>query len=416
MRRRRHHRRWQRVGTSGLGLLIVVLALELVYRLVALPPDYREQRHAAVVEPLVMALPEVAEPAVVAIEPAPGGPMLEPGLRLNRRLALPADRALVRLAGDPLMAGPSPSGAVPADTSANRALDTASVPPVASVAQAAVEAAAALVSLPLPPLLPPAAGRRQGNPLVAIVIDDMGYSPAALTRLARLPGPLTLAFLPYADATGPMLESARRGDFELMLHMPMQPLGDDNPGPQALIVGLEPDELRRRVRWAIERVPGVVGVNNHMGSRFTADAEGLAVVMEEFRRHGLFYLDSRTSGQSVAERTARAAGLPTSRRNVFIDHDPEPRAIARQLALIERVAQLQGTVVAIGHPYPSTLAALEAWLPSLESRGFRLARVSEVIAERLCAEGRQSEQCGPALYLVGSDAAILPQGSGEVAP
>jgi uncharacterized protein len=389
--------------------LIVVLALELVYRLVALPPDYGAARQAAVVEPelVVMALPEVAEPAVVAlepvvdaIEPAAGGAMREPGLRLNRRLDPSPAREVLRLA----------AGSAPTDLP----FEEGAAPPASS--RPAAEAAAALVSLPLPPVHPPAAGRRQGNPLVAIVIDDMGYSPAALTRLARLPGPLTLAFLPYADATRPMLEAARRGDFELMLHMPMQPLGDDNPGPQALMVGLEPDELRRRVRWAIGQVPGVVGVNNHMGSRFTADAEGLAVVMEEFRRHGLFYLDSRTNGQSIAERTARAAGLPTSRRNVFIDHDPEARAIARQLALIERVAQLHGTAVAIGHPYPTTLAALEAWLPSLESRGFRLARVSEVIAERLCAEGRQSEQCGPALYLAGSDAAILPQGAGEVAP
>lgn len=244
----------------------------------------------------------------------------------------------------------------------------------------------------------------------------MGYSPAALRRLARLPGPLTLAFLPDADATRPLLKTARRGDFELVLHLPMEPVTDDDPGPLALRVDHDADELRRRVRWAIDAVPEAVGVNNHMGSRFTGYSAGLEVVMDELRRHGLYFLDSRTNPLSRAEHQARTAGLPTSRRDVFLDHDPDPRAISRQLTLVERVAELHGTAIAIGHPYPSTLAALEAWLPTVERRGFRLARVSEVIAERICREAGRPGRCGAELYLTENAVPIAPQAGDEATP
>jgi uncharacterized protein len=437
LRRRRHRRSWQRARKVGLGLLIVVLALELVYRLVALPPDYGEQRAASLSTETVAeagrpaeAESRITEPESMASNPAaiepPAGTaagVAAPGLRINRRLDLAPRRSVARLAGEP------PAAAVPfmaADaggpltavrTPADPALAAAAAAPTPPVERDPVEAGgASLVDLPVAPLRPPVPSDPETAPLVAIVIDDMGYSPSSLFRLARLPGPLTLAFLPYADGTAAMLQTAAGHDFELMLHLPMEPLGDANPGPEALLVGLDPTELRRRVRWAIGQVPGAVGVNNHMGSRFTVDAPGLEIVMEELRRHGLFYLDSRTNSASLAEGKARAAGLPVSRRNVFLDHDPEPRAITRQLALLERIAQRHGNAIAIGHPYPTTLAALEAWLPSLEGRGFRLVRVSEVIAERLCDEGIGLEACAPALHLVGSDAAILPQDAGEAAP
>ena len=456
LRRRRHRRSWQRVGKVGLGLLIVVLSFELVYRLVALPSDYREQRAASLATETVAELRRPAEPEpqitgadLPATEPVAGASAdaVEPGLRINRRIDLVPGRTVARLAGEPPIAAATAAAPFLAEGASTpvRALRTHAEPAVAAAAAAPPPPAvtepgpagvadpveggpveggpvegssASLVNLPIAPLRPLAPGDPETAPLVAIVIDDMGYSPSSLFRLARLPGPLTLAFLPYADGTAGMLQTAALQDFELMLHLPMEPLGDANPGPEALMVGLDPAELRQRVRWAIGRVPGAVGVNNHMGSRFTVDAPGLAIVMEELRRHGLFYLDSRTNSTSLAEAEAeaRAAGLPASRRNVFLDHDPEPRAITRQLALLERIAQRHGNAIAIGHPYPTTLAALEAWLPSLERRGFRLARVSEVIAERLCSDGVGREDCTPAIHLVGSDAAILPQDVGEAAP
>jgi polysaccharide deacetylase 2 family uncharacterized protein YibQ len=251
--------------------------------------------------------------------------------------------------------------------------------------------------------------------LIGVIIDDMGYSPGSLQQLIAMPGPLTLSFLPDAESTPAMLAQARHHDFEIMLHLPMEPMGDQNPGLQALTVGMEADEIRQRVRRAIDQVPGAVGVNNHMGSRFTADARRLEIVMEELRRRWLFFIDSRTNPLSVAESVALANGIPATARNVFIDHDPSAGAIVRQLAIIERIARHGGSVVAIGHPYPTTLAALAAWLPTLEGRGFRLVRASEVVAARLCTKRGvltgpgEERNCNPAFRLIGNDAAILPQ-------
>lgn len=455
----------------ALGLVIAVLSLELVYRLVALPPDYQPDRHEAALpqvesaieaaienEPLTTEVDDLPlEPALAVLtlsrrlalpprraadvlpvsaagstEPAPSAttrtvatahtvvalaPVDDaPGLRLTRRIDRPAARVAAVLgappaAGDvplaaavgPLVADPTPAPQPSAVVFEERALPLAEgVVPVA---------------LPAVPRRPPPGPRGDGAPLVAIVIDDMGYSPAALGRLAAMPGPLTLSFLPSADATPALLEATRGRDFELVLHLPMEPLGDANPGPEALMVNLDEAEMRRRIRWAIDRVPGAVGVNNHMGSRFTADVRGLEIVMDELRQRRLFFVDSRTNSTSFAERVARAAGIPTTGRDIFIDHDPTPTAIARQLAAIERFARYTGNVIAIGHPYPTTLAALETWLPTLAGRGFRLSRLSEVLAHRLCAMPASGvEPCGPSLHLVGNVAAVFKSEPAEAAP
>ncbi len=256
------------------------------------------------------------------------------------------------------------------------------------------------------PLVPPGQA-----PLVSIIIDDMGYSPRSLARLAALPGPVTLAFLPYADSTPAMLAAAGQGEFDIFLHLPMQPLGDANPGINALLADLDETEFRKRVRQALAAVPGAVGVNNHMGSRVTAMPQPMRWVMDELRQQPLLFVDSRTNPESVAEATAELLGLPATGRDVFIDHLPEPEAIARQLALIERIARREGSVVAIGHPYDTTLRALERWLPDIEQRGFRLASVADVIAYRHCGDAAFDPwTCRPELQLVGTGAIALPPG------
>ncbi len=429
------------------GFMIAVMCVEVAYRLAALPPaDLPVQQPADLQVQQDVASPAIATPAAVE-------PVSTSALTISRQLALPPVRSarelslahppIVRAAGSRLVSGTAVVALAPGDVTAglrlNLQLHTAQArsvtvfstapaagPAIADAGQLDTTPAAtggpegsvpgqldALpVGLPVAPWPPPAARPGAARPLIAIVIDDMGYSRAALTRLATMPGPLTLSFLPYAHATPTMLEAARGRDLELLLHLPMEPLGDADPGPEALLVGLEEVELRRRVRWALDQVPGVVGVNNHMGSRFTTDARGLEVVMDELRRDRLFFVDSRTNPASQAERIAGAAGIPTTGRDIFIDHDPTPSAIARQFAAIERFARYTGTVIAIGHPYPTTLAALEAWLPTVTERGFRLARLSEVLAKRLCAQPQQVvEPCGPAVHLVGSEASPF-----EVAP
>ncbi len=369
-------------------LLIGILALEIVYRLVALPPGENVTAFFGVVPPAATASALTVRAAVPA--PRRLAQAAQPvGLRLDRRLDPAPQRAAWVLA-------PAPAAGERPAASASATLPAAG--------QAAPGPAA------------------NGTALVGIIIDDMGYSPASLRRLIDMPGPLTLSFLPDAESTPSMLVKAEEHDFEILLHLPMEPMGDANPGREALLVGLDEDELRRRVRRAVDLVPGAVGVNNHMGSRFTAMARDLDIVMDELRRHWLFFIDSRTNPLSIAELVALAHGIPASGRNVFIDHDPSTAAIVRQLAIIERVARHGGNVLAIGHPYPTTLAALAAWLPTLEPRGFRLARSSEVVAARLCSEPDKplppggERVCGPTVRLIGNNEAPLPQPLADVVP
>jgi len=155
---------------------------------------------------------------------------------------------------------------------------------------------------------------------------------------------------------------------------------DVDPGPNVLRTGLAGDELQRRMEWALSRVDGVVGVNNHMGSRFTADRRAMQALMAELSRRGLLFLDSLTTGQSVGRSVSRAAGVTYLARDVFLDNDETPDAIRARLRELEAVARRDGSAIAIAHPKAATLDVLEAWLPSLAERGFVLVPVSALAA------------------------------------
>jgi hypothetical protein len=215
---------------------------------------------------------------------------------------------------------------------------------------------------------------------VAIVIDDMGLDRRRSDRAIRLPGTLTLAYLPYADNLAAQTRAARAAGHEVILHLPMEPLGAHDPGPGALRAAQGEAENLARLRAALAAVPGAVGVNNHMGSRFTEDAAALAPILAEIGARGLYFLDSRTSPRSLAYTTARELGLPTLGRDVFLDDSDAPDAIARQIAAMEARARRTGGVIAIGHPREATLAALEAWLADARARGFATVPLSSRLA------------------------------------
>lgn len=232
-----------------------------------------------------------------------------------------------------------------------------------------------------------------GQPRIAIVLDDLGPARGATLSAIALPGPLTLAFLPYAEDLPALTAKARAAGHELIVHMPMEPidLARNKPGPEALLTSLPPEELRRRLNWALDRFEGYVGINNHMGSAFTTDTEGLAVVMQALRERGLLFLDSRTIGRSKAEGLALAFGVPAAGRDVFLDNNAEDAAAIRaQLAEVERLARRNGQAIAIGHPHPATLAVLKDWLPEVQARGFVLVPVSDLVKVPGPARGQLS--------------------------
>lgn len=201
------------------------------------------------------------------------------------------------------------------------------------------------------------------GPKIAIVIDDVGLNRTRADQVIGLNAPLTLAFLPYAEGLSALTDKARAAGHELLVHVPMQPSdASTDPGPNALLTGLSDQQIRERLDKNLGRFDDFVGFNNHMGSSFTADTHGMAVVMAEARRQGLLFLDSRTTTATKGWAMARHYGVPVLERDVFLDNVVEETAIYAQLAKAEDYARTHGSAIVIGHPYPETIAVLHDWL------------------------------------------------------
>lgn len=219
-----------------------------------------------------------------------------------------------------------------------------------------------------------------GRPMIAVVIDDLGVDRRRSEKVIPLRAPLTLAWMTYAQDLPRLTREARNRGHELMVHVPMQPQGASwDPGPDVLEVGVHPEENRRRLEWGLSRFEGFVGINNHMGSRYTGDRTGMKVVMEELRKRGLLFLDSVTTDKSVAPDLARSYGVPFAARNVFIDNDQSVSAVLAQLQKAEAYARKHGAAIAIGHPHDATIEALQQWLPGLDGKGLVLVPVSTIV-------------------------------------
>ena len=221
-------------------------------------------------------------------------------------------------------------------------------------------------------------------PLIALVIDDVGLQSRQTRRIIKMSGPLTLSFLPYARGVAESAAAARDAGHEVLVHVPMEPgTVDADPGPRALMTGLSVAENQRRLAWNLGRLNGYVGVNNHMGSRFTSDAAAMAPVMRELGKRGLLFLDSKTTSVSVIAGLGEKYDMAWLARDVFVDPDgPDHSNVHAQLAEVERIARRRGAAIAIAHPYERTLGLLAEWIAVLAERGFRLAPLSAVVARR----------------------------------
>ena len=295
-------------------------------------------------------------------------------------------------------ASPTPEGetapAPAAPPAAPSAVPPAAPAPAVETAAAAAPVAPLQAALIAPPGRPawlangvPTAVDLE-RPMIAVVIDDLGLRRQATRNAIALPGPLSLAFLAYAEDLGGQTASAQAAGHELLLHQPMEPEGAQDPGPDALLTSLSGRENVARLTAALDRLPQIVGINNHMGSRFTASPAALEPVLRTLKQRGLLFLDSRTSADSAGLSTARRLGVPSIGRDVFLDHRASAGRpyVERQLAEVEAIARETGAAVAIGHPHAATLEALRAWLPALETRGFQLVPISALVQAR---QGRQ---------------------------
>lgn len=213
---------------------------------------------------------------------------------------------------------------------------------------------------------------------LTLIIDDLGQNPERDRRALALPGPVTLAIMPDTPHATDFAREAHHAGKTVILHMPMDPA----TGPYAWHPELPMDELEQRLNAALLKVPYAAGLNNHMGSRMTAQPEAMGWLVAELQRRHLFLVDSRTSAKTVAAAQAQLIGLASVSRDVFLDDVRTPEAIATQLRAAIKLAHKQGSAVMIGHPYPVTLDVLERELPGLKAQGIDWIDIRRMISVR----------------------------------
>ncbi|MGH6827493.1 MAG: divergent polysaccharide deacetylase family protein [Rhizomicrobium sp.] len=219
------------------------------------------------------------------------------------------------------------------------------------------------------------AGELGGPPAIAICIDDLGEDVARTDQAMALPRHVTLSFLPFAEATPFLARKALTEGHEVLAHVPMEAEGRQDPGPMTLEVGAS--DILTRLSWDVARVPGLSGINNHEGSKFTADPAALLPVVRFLKKRHIFFFDSRTTPDSRVVEVARREGVMSAGRDVFLDDVLDPAAVAHALDALVAQAKKNGAAIAIGHPHEVTLRVLMAWLAG--NHGVRLVPVSQAI-------------------------------------
>ncbi|HIJ89762.1 MAG: divergent polysaccharide deacetylase family protein [Desulfobulbaceae bacterium] len=207
------------------------------------------------------------------------------------------------------------------------------------------------------------------KPLVAIVIDDMGNRQNTGKAAIALDLPLSFAFLPFTPFSAELQKEAQAKGRDILLHLPLEPMDPKwHAGPGALTTPMDLETMRTIFLEDLQAVPKAIGINNHMGSRFTSNPQAMRSLLELVRSHDLFFLDSVTAPQSVAYDLAREMGIKAERRTVFLDNDQNPDKIRAQLDLLIKLAGEHGQAVGIGHPYPATLEALRQYQAPLRTQ------------------------------------------------
>ncbi|MBI5454186.1 MAG: divergent polysaccharide deacetylase family protein [Deltaproteobacteria bacterium] len=228
------------------------------------------------------------------------------------------------------------------------------------------------------PVPPPMPAHPKGR--IAIVIDDMGPDLSKLKELFEAGGPITIAIMPNQRHSAETAREAAKRGWDVLLHLPMEPkdIVDNDPGEGALLVAMSREEIDAVLQRDFASVPNVIGVNNHMGSKFTEDEEKMRSVLVALKKRGMFFLDSRTSPDSVGGRVARDLGMRSAERSVFLDNTRDVDYIKGQIRELVSIAARKGAAIGIGHPYPETIEALRQTLPAL-GPGIRVVRLSELV-------------------------------------
>ncbi len=219
---------------------------------------------------------------------------------------------------------------------------------------------------------------KRTRPAIAICIDDLGEDLAGTDRAMALPKEVALSFLPYAETTPFLAQEAQAKGHDVLAHVPMEALSRTDPGPMALKTGS--GDIAEKLAWNISRVPGLKGINNHEGSRFTEDEASLLPLMRSLAEAKLFFFDSRTVPDSHGVETAQRFGVLSAGRDIFLDDVDSEAAVLAALEQLVAEAKRNGTAIAIGHPHDATLKVLAAWLQ--EDHGVDLIPLPEAIERK----------------------------------
>lgn len=232
---------------------------------------------------------------------------------------------------------------------------------------------------PVPLPSAPAHAQASGNAKLAIIIDDCGQWRDTELALIALPIPLTMSILPRTPYSGEIAKAATDAGKGVMLHLPMQPVSHLDPGPGKITTDMSDAQIAATVRDDLAHVPLARGVNNHEGSKATADERVMRDVAAVLADENRFFIDSKTSGDSVAEKAAGDAGIATAGRDVFLDNRADVAATEASLRQAAQLAKADGTAIAIGHPKPTTLAAIRNLYPELQADGITFVLAEDLV-------------------------------------
>jgi polysaccharide deacetylase 2 family uncharacterized protein YibQ len=220
-------------------------------------------------------------------------------------------------------------------------------------------------------------------PRIAFIIDDIGSSISRAQAFLDLKMPMTFSILPKLQYSDLLAEEIYDQGQEIMLHQPMEPYSHEaDPGPGALYISYRDSKIEEIVEENLSQIPQAMGVNNHMGSRFTSCPDKVVEALKIIKQKDLFFVDSLTSSHSQAYKMARRLNMRTAPRNVFLDTSPDIRDVRLQLRHLKQYALKHGAAIGIGHPYLSTLTALSDFKQELNKNGpfFELVSVSDLLS------------------------------------
>jgi polysaccharide deacetylase 2 family uncharacterized protein YibQ len=218
------------------------------------------------------------------------------------------------------------------------------------------------------------------TPVISIIIDDMGDKLNRGRKAVNLPGEITYSFLPHAPHSKKLANKAHALGKEVMLHLPMETETGKQLGPGGLTLHMTEGELKTTTKKAVMSIPHIKGINNHMGSLLTRHPGAMKWFVQAVKEHGeLYFIDSRTTVHTVARKIAAENELPSARRDVFLDHVRDRKAIRAKFNQLLALAKKHGSAIGIGHPYPETLEVLKKELSNLGPKGIRLVPTSQIV-------------------------------------